>query len=164
MMKKPISLESIVGYLILTIFIYIGWVAHGMSVQAGLFPGSVAAAGIATMSVHLVLKLIRKSVGSNETGHSVDFEITEDEKTNQGLIVTLEQFFWIIGLVSCLWIFGFYVAIPVFLFLYLRRYRESVCLSLALAGTLALIVWLLFGKILLLPFPKPWIFQLIVAG
>jgi hypothetical protein len=64
-------------------------------------------------------------------------------------------FCWIFGTLLAIWILGFFIALPLVVFLYLKAQSgEGWTLSLALAGACWLMLAGVFDRVLHLPFPK----------
>ncbi len=158
-MRRVFSASNIVGAILLAYFVYVVIGSFEFSPLPGLFPMVVGVVGIIVIVVHFVAKAIRESekipagTGANAPG-AVDFEITEDETSREGIRITIEQLAWVFGLFLSLWAFGFYLSVPVFVFAYLKRNGESWRLSLILATVMAVVVRGLFNELLNLPFPQ----------
>ena len=66
---------------------------------------------------------------------------------------------WIVGLFVAIWMIGFNIAIPLFVFLYLKvESREKWWFSLLFAGVGWAFVYGLFIRVLHIPFPEPQLF------
>lgn len=124
-----------------------------MPIQARLFPLTIASVAIPLLLWQLAVELSPRRSRGQVDDSGVDFAATEVEKSLPGQLRAAEFFAWLFGFTLALWGLGFRVAIPVFLFLILLRYREGARLaaSFALAGW-AVTHWV-FGKTLNLPLP-----------
>jgi hypothetical protein len=68
---------------------------------------------------------------------------------------TLNIFGWIFSLFLLIWLLNFKIAVPLFVFFYLKfQARESLLISLVLASVMAALVIGVFGFILHVPWPK----------
>jgi Tripartite tricarboxylate transporter TctB family len=75
---------------------------------------------------------------------------------------TLITFSWIVGTFAAIWLFGFFITIPIVVFLYLKiQSGEGWTLSLALAGACWLMLAGIFDRVLHLPFPEGIAFELL---
>ncbi|MGA1206833.1 MAG: tripartite tricarboxylate transporter TctB family protein [Litorivicinaceae bacterium] len=158
-MYRLFSPSNLVGATLLIYFVYVVVGSFEFSPLPGLFPLVVGGVGIFVIALHFGAKVVRRSelmppdVGANAPG-AVDFEITDDETSREGVRITIEQLAWIFGLFLGLWTLGFYLSVPVFVFAYLKRNGESWRLSLILAAVIAAVVRGLFNELLNLPFPQ----------
>lgn len=159
-MSRVFSLSNLVGFALLAYFIYVALGSAEFSPLPGLFPLVVGGVGIVVIALHFAAQLIRRPTNPEAPGESsttpaaVDFEITEDETSREGLRITAEQLAWVFGLFLALWTLGFYLSVPIFVFAYLKRNGESWRLSLILAAVMAVVVRGLFHELLNLPFPQ----------
>ena len=117
-----------------------------------MYPWAVSIIALVLLAWQLVREILPTTrVESHETGADMDF--TEDEASSEGKRRTLEMFIWIYGFAAFLWLVGFYVAIPLMVFLYLVRHRESPTLTVVLPTIAGGLTWGVFGYFLHLPFP-----------
>jgi hypothetical protein len=95
-------------------------------------------------------------------GHAVDFEFTTDVDPAIARRRTLEIAAWTLGFFGLILVVGFPLAVPLFVFLYLKVVGKERWL---LALTLTVLSWLfmegLFNRLLHIPFPEGWIFSLL---
>ena len=62
---------------------------------------------------------------------------------------------WFLGLVAGVWLFGFFIAVPVFVFLFLLLRAQEKCWSaLIYTGATLGFLWLVFEKILRVLWPQ----------
>src|SRR3989304_9191259 len=99
------------------------------------------------------------SAEKEREGHAVDFEMTTDVAPPLARRRTLAILSWIVGFLAFILVFGFPIAVPLFVFLYLKLVgKEGWVLTLSLT----LVSWLtmegLFNRLLHLPFPEGWLF------
>jgi hypothetical protein len=107
----------------------------------------------------LILSLTR--VEGVRAGHAVDFAMTEDLDPHVARNRTVAIFLWILGFFILILVFGFTLAVPLFVFLYMKfAGHERWTLSLILT----MVAWLtmegLFNRLLHIPFADGWIFSL----
>jgi len=86
----------------------------------------------------------------------VDIEFAKGIDPGVARSRALVSFAWIIGFLSSIWLIGFSISTALVFFLYLKiQARESWGLSLVLSCSGWAIYYLLFERILRLPFPDP---------
>lgn len=162
-MKRFITPSVIVSFVFLGVFSYILIGALSFSSMPRLFPLVVGGVGVVVVLFQMILgfvKVYRLSASDSDGAHdqeqgmAVDFEVTEDETSREGVRITIEQLIWVFGLLLGLWLIGFYMSIPIFVFAYLMRHGESWKLSGILGAIMAVVVWGLFHELLNLPFPE----------
>ena len=165
--------KSLVTLILIGVFAYVIYEVAGKNLQASLFPTTLGSIGLVVVLLQLFREIIEQigvrrgtvSVDKVDDGAgNSDFVVTDHEKSAEGRRKAIEQFFWVAGLVLTLWAIGFYVGLPLFVAAYLWRSRESWKLIIPITVTVALAVWGVFDRLLHLPFPKPFLFQLLGIG
>ena len=127
--------------------------------RTALFPRVIAVPLLALSLLELLLCAVVAE--PEREGHAVDFELTKDITPALARIRTVAIFSWIFGFFFLILLFGFTLAVPLFVFLYLKVVgKEGWILTLLLT----LLSWLtmegLFNRLLHLPFPEGWLFSL----
>jgi hypothetical protein len=158
---KPI-LQVTFGLLILVFFGVCLWQAAGWPRQAKFFPLAILVPMILVGVVNLVLELKvlfgQQGLLSDALAGSRPTERASDVYV---LRRTIQTFLWVFGFFGGIWLLGFSLAIPLFIFSYLKVYsREGWILSLALPCVAWLLFFGLFERLLHLPFPEGMIFTL----
>jgi len=127
--------------------------------RTALFPRVIA---VPLMALSL-LELLLCAAGAEleREGHAVDFELTTDIEPGVARRRTIAIFSWTFGFFLLILLVGFPLAVPLFVFLYLKLAGgEGWLLTLLLT----LLSWLtmegLFNRLLHLPFSQGWIFSL----
>ncbi len=96
--------------------------------------------------------------GSTAQGQAMDFQLSTHLPKPVVLRRTLQTVGWILGFLAMIVLAGFPVAVPLFVFLYLKlQGREGWGLSLVFALTVWGLFYGLFDRLLHLPFPAGWI-------
>ncbi len=97
----------------------------------------------------------------NEIKHAaVDFELSQDSDQALAIRRTLLIFVWVIGFFLLILFFGFLVAVPLFVFLYLKlQGREGWGISLILMGLSLVFFYGLFVWLLHIPFLEGWVLK-----
>ena len=131
------------------IFVY----SQDMPLAASIYPEVVAI----IVGVLLVIEIIRAvpyGSGAADTSMGADIDLAEDEKTRWGMRKAGLVFGSIFLLLVGLYLFGFYITIPLFVFAYMLLEKESIFLSGIFAAVVGFINWYVFGELLSLPFPS----------
>jgi hypothetical protein len=109
--------------------------------------------------LELILSLM--SVDTGRAGHAVDFAMTEGLDPEVARNRTVAIFLWILGFFILILVFGFTLAVPLFVFLYMKfAGDEGWALSLILTAVAWLTMEGLFNRLLHIPFADGWIFSL----
>jgi hypothetical protein len=89
---------------------------------------------------------------------SVDFQLSEDIDRALATRRTLLGFGWIIGFFLLILLFGFLIAVPLMVFLFLKvQAKERWGISLLLTGLALVFFYGLFIWLLNIPFPYGWV-------
>ena len=95
------------------------------------------------------------------TGHAVDFELTTEVDPIVARRRTWAITAWLLGFLALILLFGFPLAVPLFVFLYLKvGGKEGWFLTLLLTALSWLLMEGVFDRLLHLPFAQGWIFSL----
>jgi len=162
MTLKP---RIVLTILFIAAFAYAVIASWSMPFQALLFPWTISLIGLSLLAVQLYRDLTEKSSVAKENEPSgADMDFTEEETTVAGRKIAIELFAWIYGLVAGLWLIGFHATIPLFVGLYLLRSRVNTYLAAALAFSMWLVTWLVFDRLLNLPFPRGVLIELFLPS
>jgi hypothetical protein len=124
--------------------------------KMALFPLTISAALFAFSAAELVLSLLTVERGAQ--GARVDFELSAALEPGMRSRQTLAVFAWVVGFFVMIVLFGFLVAIPLFVLLYMRILgREPWWLCLSLSFSSWAFVYMVFDRFLHIPFPQPWV-------
>jgi hypothetical protein len=97
-------------------------------------------------------------LGSTERGEAKDFQFSQDVPEREALKRSAAGAGWILGFFAAIVLLGFPIAVPLFVFLYLKlQGRESWLFSAVFAGAVWLFFYGLFDQLLHLPFPSGWL-------
>jgi len=136
----------------IVLFAYAVYAAWDMPREAKLYPWAVGIVGLVLLAFQLVREIMpSEKANSRETG--VDMDFTDEEASAEGKRRALELFGWLYGFALLLWLIGFYISIPLMVFAYMLRHRESLVLTISLPTATGLATWIVFGYFLHLPFP-----------
>ena len=104
------------------------------------------------------------SVWSSEresAGHAVDFQLTDTVEPALARKRTIAIIMWTLGFLALILLVGFPLAVPIFVFAYLKiAGQEPWTLTIALTTVSWLAMDGLFDRLLHLPFPEGWVFAL----
>lgn len=145
--------------LVLGVAIMIGsgcavFVASGWPWKAALFP-IVIGIPVFCLAAAEVLWVI---LGSASASPAMDLRMSSDLPARIIARRTLQAAAWMIGFFAAIALTGFPVAVPLFVFLYLRlQGRESWWKSLAFSALVWGCFYGIFDRLLHLPFPAGWI-------
>lgn len=142
-------------------FAYFVYVAQEWRLQARLYPYAIGIPMLVLAVLYAILELRGKNKveASASDAAPVDFQFSETADPVGARSRTINIFAWIFGFFVAIWLFGFPLSIAALLFLYLKfQGREGWVLSifLTVAGWLAF--WVLFIRLLHLPFPEGQLF------
>ncbi len=127
--------------------------------KTALFPLVISIAVFLMTTAELFLNLFGKEEGSKK-GVAIDFKFSEDTDKKVALRRTLTIFSWIVGFFFLINIFGFSMAVPLFVFLYVKiQGREKWVVSIIMTLGSWFFFWGLFIWLLDTPMMEGWIFQ-----
>jgi uncharacterized membrane protein len=132
------------------------WQSRTFSSTAGFFPWVLGFPVLIFSMVQFVLELIGRSA-------RIDPREKVDSETGLPMDVvkrrTARVFAWILGWFTGIWLFGFTVGAPLCTFIQLKfGEREKLLLTTALTATVWAFVYLIFVRLLHVPFPKGQLF------
>jgi hypothetical protein len=147
----PLTVAVIAGY---AIYASLFW-----PLRAALFPRVI---GVPLFLLAFTEMLLSAFGGEKaREGHAVDFELTSTVDPVTARQRTLAIFLWTSGLLVLIFVVGFAIAVPLFVFLYLKvAGGESWWLSSALTVFAWAFTEGLFVRLLHLPLPQGWLFAL----
>lgn len=158
--KQPWRLRFNPGALftlaILVIFAFGVFTARHWQIQARLFPWVVGIPGLALCVVQLVGDFLQRSAPGDEDDLRGLMDLPVDRSVPLSIVVrrAVNTFGWILGLFGAIWLIGFVVSVPLFVFLYLwLQAREKLWLSLVYAACMLVVVIGVFDLILNIPWP-----------
>ncbi|HSK28767.1 MAG TPA: tripartite tricarboxylate transporter TctB family protein, partial [Candidatus Limnocylindria bacterium] len=101
------------------------------------------------------------SIEGEREGHAVDFQLTDTVEPALARKRTIAIIIWTLGFLVLILLVGFPLAVPIFVFAYLRfAGRETWALAIVLTAMSWLFMEGLFNRFLHLPFPEGVIFGL----
>ena len=137
---------------LIAVFAYVVISSSDMPIEAKLYPWTIGLIALTLLTYQLVREILPSAEqNTRETG--VDFDFTAEEASPEGRRRAVELFAWLYGFAALLWLIGYYLAIPLMVFLYLLRHRETRIITIALPLGAGTATWGVFGYFLHLPFP-----------
>jgi len=123
--------------------------------KAALFPIAIGIPVFCLAAAEVIWSL----VGSGDSERAMDFEMSADVPAPVAMRRTVLTVAWMVGFFAAIALIGFPYAVPLFVFLYLRlQGREGWIFSLLFGAAVWLFFYLVFDRLLHLPFPAGWIF------
>jgi hypothetical protein len=125
--------------------------------KAALFPLSIGIPVFCLATAEVLWVLLGRTAGG-ERGETRDFQIFSDLPQDVILRRTAVTAAWIVGLFAAIVLLGFRVAVPLFVFLYLKlQGKEGWLFSALFTAAVWFFFYGLFDWLLHLPFPDGWI-------
>ena len=127
--------------------------------QARLYPWAIGIPMLILAFVQVILDLKGYKAKETTDGAPVDFQFTQAIDPGTARKRAIIMFGWLLGFFLLVWLLGFEYGIPIMVFAYLKfQSKESWLLSITLTVAAFVFFWILFVKLLTLPFPQGLIF------
>ena len=127
--------------------------------QARLYPWAIGIPMFILALVQVILDLRGYKAKETSDGAPVDFQFTQTIEPALARKRAITMFSWLLGFFLLVWLLGFEYGIPLMVFSYLKfQSNESWVLSIILTVLAFGFFWVLFVKLLTLPFPQGLIF------
>lgn len=156
-MKARISVNVVLSVAVAATALYALYASLQWPFRTALFPRVIGIPLLILALTELALSLNGQSKTSR--GPAVDFQFTADVDPATARRRTWMIFSWILGFLLMILLVGFPLAVPLFVFAYLKASGEKWPLS----SLLTVLSWLfmkgLFDWLLHLPFPEGWLFS-----
>jgi len=151
-------LESILLSVVTGFFIYLLLAVRDLRSDAAQLPKFTAIGGLLLVAAFIVQKLWRAIHGKQTTAAQILDTGFDEEGLSRRLIMirTLRLTAWFSGMLAAIWLVGYHVAVPMFVFFYLVVFGESKWWGAAIAAaTFFLIIYGLFDLVLDTEWPEP---------
>jgi len=127
--------------------------------QARLYPWAIGIPMLVLAFVQVILDLRGYKAKETSDGAPVDFQFTKTIEPALARKRAITMFSWLFGFFLLVWLLGFEYGIPLMVFGYLKfQSNETWFLSIILTVLAFVAFWILFVKLLTLPFPQGLIF------
>jgi hypothetical protein len=128
--------------------------------QARLYPWAIGIPMLILALVQVVLDLKGYKPKETADGTPLDFQFTQAIEPEVARKRAITMFAWLLGFFLLVWLLGFEYGIPLMVFGYLKiQSNESWKLSIILTILAFAFFWVLFVKLLTLPFPEGLLFS-----
>ena len=151
-------LESILVSLVASYFIYLLLAVRDLRPEAARLPTVTALGGLVLVAAFIAQKIWDATHPKQNT----DVQILDtgfDEEGLSGRVVairTLRLAAWFGGMLAAIWLVGYHVTVPVFVFFYLLVFGETRWWLAATAGAVFfLLTYVLFDRVLHTEWPEP---------
>lgn len=126
--------------------------------KAALFPLVIGVPVFCLATAEALWVLLGRIDPGGERGDTKDFQISRDLPDKEILKRTATATGWIVGFFAAIVLLGFPVAVPLFVFLYLKlQGKEGWLFSAVFTAAVWLFFYGLFDRLLHLPFADGWL-------
>ncbi|HLN86686.1 MAG TPA: tripartite tricarboxylate transporter TctB family protein [Candidatus Limnocylindrales bacterium] len=155
-MKVKVNLRFLFALAVALVAAYAVYASLGWPRRASLFPRLIGLPLLLLALGEMILSA-RGGVDAKE-GHAVDFEFSKNIDPTVVKKRTLAIFLWVIGFLMMILLVGFPVAVPLFVFLYMKLGGgEGWLLSITLTVCSWIFIEGLFDRLLHIPMPPGWL-------
>jgi hypothetical protein len=129
--------------------------AQDWRMQARLYPWAIGIPMLILAIVQVILDLKGIQAKPQADATPMDYQFSKVTDPVLARKRTFIMFSWLVGFFFGIWLLGFPIAIALMMFTYLKfQGNESWVLSIALTVIAWVFFWVLFVKLLTLPFPE----------
>ncbi len=152
--REQIFFTAFVGLVILGALV----VARDWPVRASIIILLLGGVGVILVGVQLALDIkAARTEGAQITRPTFEVKAIE----HQGRWGSLEIWAWLWGLFFAIHLIGFPIALPLFVFLYVKLYGGSWLTSVLLTALTWGFLYGIYDHLLSVPWPKPWLASLL---
>jgi hypothetical protein len=156
---RPAAIFSICALIFFCVFVY---QAHEWRMQARLYPWAIGIPMLILAIVQVIFDLKGVKAKESTDAAPVDFQFTQTVEPAIAKKRAITMFSWLFGFFVAVLLVGFSIAIPLMMFTYMKfQGKESWVLSLVLTVIAFIFYYMLFVRVLNLPFPEglllPWL-------
>ncbi|SPB13234.1 hypothetical protein NOV72_00531 [Caballeronia novacaledonica] len=164
--KIAFEREDLVYVFFLVVGVYMLLTAQGWLLMARIGPTVVASILVIAASVSLAYKIfmIPAQAGAAHAGAGIHMDVAADHGEKLSNKVTLTRaarfFGWFVAFLACMSVIGMIPTVPLMIVAYMRiEGRESWRLSLILAACVTVFLYLVFDRIIHIPWPDSFLGQ-----
>ena len=148
---RPAAIFSFCSLIFFCVFVY---QAHEWRMQARLYPFVIGIPMIILAIIQVIFDLKGIESKAEDSAAPVDFQMSQTVDPALALRRTINIFAWFFAFFFGVWLFGFPITIPVIVFSYMYFHgKEKLWLSATLTVVAWIFFWMLFVRLLNLPFP-----------
>ncbi len=156
---RPAAIFSFCALIFFCVFVY---QAHEWRMQARLYPWAIGIPMLILAIVQVIFDLKGLKAKESTDAAPVDFQFTQTVEPAIAKKRAITMFSWLFGFFVAVLLVGFSIAIPLMMFTYMKfQGKESWVLSLVLTVIAFIFYYMLFVRVLNLPFPEglllPWL-------
>ncbi|MDZ4246324.1 MAG: tripartite tricarboxylate transporter TctB family protein [Dehalococcoidia bacterium] len=146
-------------HMIFTLVLFVAFIlavieASTWPLRASILVLVLGGAGAVLLAIQAFLEL-RRDPNESQGQSGMDIVVDENQKTKEAKRRSLIIWAWLLGLTLGIWLFGFFVAIPVFAFAYPVVHKGRWFTSLVIAIVCFALLYGLFEFVMHLPWPDP---------
>jgi hypothetical protein len=134
------------------------FVAKEWPVRASIIILLLGGVGMVLVGAQLVADFRALRIGHSKTVRPT-FEVQAIE--HQGRWGSLEIWAWLWGLFFAIHLIGFPIALPLFVFLYVKIYGGSWLTTVLLSAGTWMVIYFIYDYVLNVPWPRPWLAALL---
>jgi hypothetical protein len=162
LVSNEMSLEAVLEWILVCIvtgyFVYLLLAVGDLRPEAARLPRMTAIGGLILVAAFIAQKLWRTLLGmQNPTLQILDTGFDEEGLSGRLVAIrTLRVAIWFGGMLGAIWLAGYHVTIPVFVFFYLLVFGETRWWAAATAGAAYFfLIYVLFDLVLHTEWPAP---------
>jgi hypothetical protein len=157
-MSFDVVLESILVSLVTSYFIYLLLAVRDLRPEAARLPRVTALGGLVLVAAFIAQKIWNATHPKQNTAVQI-LDTGFDEEGLSGRVVvirTLRLAIWFGGMLAAIWLVGYHVTVPVFVFFYLWVFGETKWWLAATAGAVFFfLTYVVFDRVLHTEWPEP---------
>jgi hypothetical protein len=157
-MSFDLLLESILVGIVAGYFVYLLLTVRDLRPEAARLPTVTAVGGLVLVVAFIAQKIWGAThPKQNTAGQILDTGFDEEGLSGRLIVIrTLRLAGWFMGMLAAIWLVGYHVAVPVFVFFYLLVFGETKWWLATTAGAVFfLLIYVLFDFVLHTEWPEP---------
>jgi len=149
---RPPAIFSFCALIFFCVFVYL---AQDWRMQARLYPWTIGVPMLILAIVQVILDLKGVKAKQSSDATPMDYQFSQVTDPVIARKRTITMFSWLVGFIFGIWLLGFPIAIALMMFTYLKfQGKEPWVLSITLTVIAWVFFWILFVRLLNLPFPE----------
>lgn len=149
---RPPAIFSFCALIFFCVFVYL---AQDWRMQARLYPWTIGVPMLILAIVQVILDLKGVKAKQSSDATPMDYQFSQVTDPVIARKRTITMFSWLVGFIFGIWLLGFPIAIALMMFTYLKfQGKEPWVLSITLTVIAWVSFWILFVRLLNLPFPE----------